>query len=215
LTSRRAVFVALALWALPATPQAGQRAQAGPEEIRARAWDALRSRLEEEKYLNHSLAVEAIMRELAATKSDDRDEWGLAGLLHDIDIGTTANDRARHGVAGANILRDLGFSAAVVHAVKAHDDGSGIARTSRLDHALHCADQVYWLILATGLRFPSDELDATVPEAIWGEMQGTPSKRAILVRVSTECAEIGFNMPRTVEAAHAALRRLSRAMAGR
>jgi len=211
----RAVFAALVLWVLPATPQVRQPAQAGPEEMRARAWDALRSRLEEEKYLNHSLAVEAIMRELAAAKSDDKDEWGLAGLLHDIDIGTTANDLTRHGVVGAQILQDLGFSAAVVHAVKAHDDGPGIARTSRLDHALHCADQVYWLILATGLRFPSGGFEATDPKAIWGAMQEMPSKRAILVRVSGECAEIGFDMPRTVVAAHTALRRLSRAMTGR
>jgi putative nucleotidyltransferase with HDIG domain len=180
--------------------------------MRARAWDALRSRLQEEKYLTHSRAVEAIMRELAVAKSDDKEEWGLAGLLHDIDIGTTANDLNRHGIVGAQILRDLGFSAAVVHAVSAHDDRSGIARTSRLDHALYCADQIYWLIMATGLRLPSDEFNASVPEAIWGEIQGMPSKRAILVQVSKECAEIGFEVPRTVEAAHAALRKLSRAM---
>jgi putative nucleotidyltransferase with HDIG domain len=183
--------------------------------MRARAWDALRSRLEGEKYLNHSRAVEAIMRELAVAKSDDKNEWGLAGLLHDIDIGTTANDLNRHGIAGAQILRDLGFSAAVVHAVKAHDDGPGIARTSRLDHALYCSDQVYWLIMATGVKFPSDEFNATVPETIWAEIQGIPSKRAILARVSKECAEIGFNVPRTVEAAHAALRKLAPTMTGR
>lgn len=43
---------------------------------RARAWDTLRSKLREEKYLNHSLAVEAIMHESAAAKADDTDEWG-------------------------------------------------------------------------------------------------------------------------------------------
>lgn len=208
-TSGRAVFAALALCVFPATPQAG------PAETRARAWDALRSRVEEQKYLNHSLAVEAILRELAVPSHDDQDEWGLAGLLHDIDIGTTANDPTRHGVAGAQILSDLGFSAAVVRAVKAHDDRSGIARTTRLDHALYCADQVYWLIMAAGPKFPSDQFNAAAPATIWAAMQGIPSKRSILAKVSKECAEIGFDMPHTVEAAHAALRRLSRPIAGR
>jgi len=72
-------------------------AQTGPGELRARAWDVLRSKSPEEKYLNHARAVEAIMRELAGAK-DDKDEWGLAGLLHDIDIGTTRVDLPRHGI---------------------------------------------------------------------------------------------------------------------
>ena len=212
-TFQRAILAAFALSVWSATPQTGQpTTRVAPGEMRARAWDALRSRLQEEKYLNHSRAVEAIMRELARAKSDDQDEWGLAGLLHDIDIGTTANDLTRHGVVGEQILSDLGFSAAVVHAVSAHDDRSGIPRTSRLDHALYCADQIYWLIIATGLRFPSEEFNASVTEAVWREIQGIPFKRAILAEVSKECAEIGFKVPRTVEAAHAAMRKLSRAM---
>ena len=191
---------------LDAAASAATRGAAPP---RARAWEALRSRLQEEKYLNHSRAVEAIMREMAVAKSDGKDEWGLAGLLHDIDIGTTASDLSQHGTLGAQILRDLGFSEAVVHAVNAHDDRAVVARTSKLDHALYCADQVYWLIMATGLSFPSNKLDTAVPEAIWEQVQGMPSKSAILGKVSNECTEIGFNMPRAFEAALAALRKLS------
>jgi putative nucleotidyltransferase with HDIG domain len=72
---------------------------------RARALEALKSKLPAaERYLRHSLAVEAISRELAAP-GDDVDHWGLAGLLHDIDIGETAADLSRHGVVGAEIVR--------------------------------------------------------------------------------------------------------------
>jgi hypothetical protein len=48
-------------------------AQDGSEELRARARDALWSRSHEEKDLNHARAVEAIMRELAGVKNDDKD----------------------------------------------------------------------------------------------------------------------------------------------
>ena len=179
------------------------------EQTRARAWEALQERLSEEKYVKHSLAVEAFMRELATAKSDDAGQWGLAGLLHDIDLGETADDPSRHGLVGAGILEDLGFSEAVVHAVAAHDNGPGIPRTSRMDHALYCADQVYWLIGSAGLDFPSSELNRADPQALWKQLQGIPSKKALIGAVSGECAEIGLSMPRVLAAAQAASRKLS------
>ena len=91
------------------------------------------------------------MREMAALSIDNVDHWGLAGLLHDIDIGETSSDLSRHGVVGAQILRSLGFHADVVHAVLAHDDRPGVARTSRLDHAVYCADQLYHLVRTDSL----------------------------------------------------------------
>jgi hypothetical protein len=72
---------------------------------RAAAWDALRSKLPEARYLRHSVAVEAIMREMAVARIDNADQWGLAGLLHDIDIGETASDLSRHGVVRAGLQR--------------------------------------------------------------------------------------------------------------
>jgi len=129
--------------------------------------------------------------------------------LHDIDIGSTAGDLARHGVVGAQIVRELGFSAAVVHAVNAHDNRAGVPRTSRLDHALYCADQVYWLITATGLKFTPEGIETALPEKIWEQIQAMSSKATILGAVRSECAEIGLNMPQAIAAAHAALRKLA------
>ena len=175
--------------------------EAAAAALRARAWGALRSRVQDEKYLNHLRAIEAIMKEMAARTGDDREEWGLAGLLHDIDIGTTAGDLSRHGIEGAQILRDLNFGGAVVHAVNAHDDRAGVARTSRLDHALYCADQVYWLIKATGLDFTPDKLKTAVLEDILKQVREMPSKKEILGKVSNECGQIGLSMPQAFEAA--------------
>ena len=207
--SRRAVFLAVALLLTLAALGVSPAAQNASGQTRARAWDALRSRLKEQKYLDHSLAVEAIMREFAVAEGDDNDEWGIAGLLHDIDIGETAGDLSRHGLVGAQILRELGFSQAVVHAVSAHDDRPGVARTSRLDHALYCADQAYWLAAAAGRRFQSSGLNTADPESLWVEVQGIPSKQAILGKVSSGCAAIGFSMPRALAAVQAASRKRS------
>ena len=175
---------------------------------RARAWDALRTRLPEERYQRHSLAVETIMREMA-TPSDNADHWGLAGLLHDIDIAETANDLSRHGTVGAEILRGLELPPAVIHAVHAHDDRAGVARTSRIDHAVYCADQVYWLVSATGHAIPSAKLNATDPAEVWEQAQTVASKKPILAQIARECAEIGLNMPRAITAAQSASKKLS------
>jgi uncharacterized protein len=182
-------------------------------DLRAKACDALRANVKEEKYLNHSRAVEAIMREWAAANNDDPDEWGVARLLHDIDIESTSTDLARHGVVRARILRYLGFSEAVVHAVNSHDDRPGVPRTSRLDHALYCADQVYWLILAAGLPYPSAEFNLATPAALREKAQSAPSKKPIMEKVGSEGALIGFNLVQMFQAAHAALRRLPPAAA--
>ena len=177
-------------------------------KMRAVAWDALRARIHDQAHLNHSLAVEAITREMAA-KSDDADQWALAGLLHDIDIGTTADDLSRHGIVGAAILRDLGMSDAVVHAVAAHDDHTGIPRTSRLDHAVYCADQIYWLIADAGLPFPSDKLRTVTADYVWQQIRAMPAKAMVVGKVSNECALIGLTMSRALDVALAGLRKAS------
>jgi putative nucleotidyltransferase with HDIG domain len=196
--------IALLSWLAPGAQGQTQ----DPQAERARAWAALRARLPEAKYQRHSAAVEAIMRELAAPATDNVEQWGLAGLLHDIDIGETSADLARHGIVGAQILREMHLPEAVVHAVNAHDDRAGVARTSRLDHAVYCADQVYWLVSATGLGIPSEKLNTAQPEAVWEQAQTVPAKKPVLGQVSKECSAIGLTMPQVIAAVQSASRKL-------
>ncbi len=185
------------------------RAQApDPNPGHAQARQLIEARLPQEKYRSHSRAVEAIMRELATPGKDNMDHWALAGLLHDIDIAETANDLARHGIVGAQILRDASFPGPVVHAVEAHDDRAGVARTSRLDHAVYCADQIYWLVSATGRPIPSGQLNAAKPEALWEQARQVTSKQPILGKLTMECAAIGRTLPQAIAAVQAASRKL-------
>jgi putative nucleotidyltransferase with HDIG domain len=180
---------------------------------RARAIEVLREKLPEERYLRHSVAVEAIMREMADPRTDNVEHWGLAGLLHDVDIGETAKDLSRHGVVGAQLLRGMGLPEAVVHAVHAHDDRPGVARSSRIDHAVYCADQVYWLASGSGYGMESEKLHATPPAVVWEAAQSVPSKKAILGQIARECGEIGLTMERAMAAAQAASKKLAGAAA--
>ena len=206
--SKRAAFIiVMAIPLFVVAGRIGQTGSSGSEKSRALAWDVLRLRVHDKDYLNHSLAVEAIMREFAVRTTGDADQWALAGLLHDIDITTTGRNLSRHGIEGAQILRDLGFDKAVVHAVSAHDDHVGIARTSRLDHALYCADQLYWLIVDTGLSFPSDKLRNATLESVLKRVQAMPGKVTVLRKTENECAQIGLTPPQAFESALGGLKK--------
>jgi len=122
---------------------------------REQALEELKARIENENLIKHSLAVEAIMKDLAFYFKEDIDKWGLAGLLHDIDCEKTAGDISKHSLVGAEILESLDIESSIIYAVKAHNDYHGIERKRKIDKALYCADPAAGLITAAALILPS------------------------------------------------------------
>ena len=187
-TTMAMVLAALAL-AMPgaARPQAADTA-------RQRALKELRARVTEPQRLEHALAVEAIMVELARRTGSDRQEWALAGLLHDIDLAETRANPSQHGIVGARLLSGLGFSAGIVQAVRAHDDVAGLPRSSQLAHALYCADRGYWAVRATGLSFPSPEATAATPASIVSALEQKGATDRIDTKLAAECGRVGLTL---------------------
>ncbi len=182
----RLLVVAVALASAPVS--------AGADETRDRALQALEKRVREPDRLQHAAAVEAIMRAYARAGGDDPDEWGLAGLLHDIDRSETDAHPTQHGIVGARLLAELGFSPAVVHAVESHDDAAGVPRALPIDHALHCADQIYWAILASGLRPEPEDSSAATPADVYEGLRRAGQPDRIGRNLRAECSAIGQSM---------------------
>ena len=63
---------------------------------RPQAYQLAKSKFSNKNLFKHVLAVEAVMRSLAEHFGEDREQWGLAGLLHDLDYEQTMNDPDRH-----------------------------------------------------------------------------------------------------------------------
>ncbi|GAI45746.1 unnamed protein product, partial [marine sediment metagenome] len=59
---------------------------------RKEALDSIKANVENENLVKHMLATEAIMQALARHFGEDEEEWGLTGLLHDIDVELTEGD---------------------------------------------------------------------------------------------------------------------------
>ena len=128
---------------------------------REQALEELKGRVKNQNIIKHSLAVEAIMKELAFHFKEDIDKWGLAGLLHDIDYDKTADDPSKHSLVGADILEGLDIESSIVYAVKAHNDFHGIERKRKIDKALYCADPMAGMITACAWCSPQKLEDVT------------------------------------------------------
>ncbi|MBI5806742.1 HDIG domain-containing protein [candidate division TA06 bacterium] len=104
----------------------------------------------------HMLAAEACMRELAAHFNEDADQWGLAGLLHDLDYDQTVNDFPNHGKVTAQMLEGRGIPNEVIYCIRAHP--GHVETKSKMDYALYAADSLTGLIVAAALMHPSKKL---------------------------------------------------------
>jgi uncharacterized protein len=134
---------------------------------RVQALELLHQHISNQNLIKHMLASEAIMRALAKKLDKNEDEWGLTGLLHDLDFGQTKNDPAKHGLITAALLTPEGFSDEQLHAIKAHNvEHTGVARESTIDFALVCAEQLTGLIVACTLVQPDKKLSAVTVGSI-------------------------------------------------
>lgn len=98
------------------------------------------------------------MRALAKRLGEDEEEWGLTGLLHDIDVELTDGDMSTHSKLGADLVRELGASENMAQAILSHNEVHGIPRETLLDKALFCADPLTGLIIAGALVRPDKKL---------------------------------------------------------
>jgi putative nucleotidyltransferase with HDIG domain len=117
------------------------------------AWSVLTEFTKSDSLRKHALAVEASMRAYASRYCEDREGWGMAGILHDFDYEMHPA-APRHPVKGAEILLSRGVPAPVVYAVLAHADYSGYPRISRLDRALYACDELSGFVTACALVRP-------------------------------------------------------------
>ncbi|BAL81358.1 HD domain-containing protein [Caldisericum exile] len=112
--------------------------------------ELVKSKLDQNLY-KHSLAVEAVMKEIAKRFNEDEEKFGIAGLVHDIDLDTTKDKPHLHSIVGSEYLKSLGFSEEIVLAVKKHNPLHKLERETLLEKTLYAADPLTGLITACAL----------------------------------------------------------------
>ena len=125
---------------------------------REEALSLLKKYLREDKLVKHSLAVEAIMKEIGRKLGKDEELWGITGLLHDLDYEYTQREPEKHAKVSAQMLTGL-LPDAAINAIRAHNYmHTDYIPTTSLDKLLIASDAASGLIVATALVMPSKKL---------------------------------------------------------
>jgi len=131
-------------------------------------YNAAKSSLEQNIFY-HSLALEACMggiydylqQENRLTPSEPpKEDWLLAGLIHDIDYTAEFKDQHPAKTAEALAKHNLTVTDSVMQIVKAHGwrHPGGIEPQSLAQWAIFCADSLTGLIIAVALVYPTKKL---------------------------------------------------------
>ncbi len=104
----------------------------------------LKALVRDPKIFRHSVIMESIMLHLAERLGEDREIWGLAGLLHDLDLPQTIENPLKHGVIASEILEAENCDSDVIEAVKSHS--GNFPRVTKLQIAIYSAEAFLELI---------------------------------------------------------------------
>ncbi|MDA8130573.1 MAG: HDIG domain-containing protein [Elusimicrobia bacterium] len=171
----------------------------------------LRRHVSNENMIKHCLASEAVMRALAARLGRDQELWGLAGLLHDVDVELTAGDISRHTHEAERILRESGLPEHLIEAVKLHNEAAhgGRKRSEQFHNALAAAETVTGLITATALVYPDRKLAGVKASSVVKRMKDKRFAASVDRSIIMECERLGLRLEEFVELALAAMRGIS------
>jgi putative nucleotidyltransferase with HDIG domain len=166
---------------------------------RQKAYEEVLKNVQERNLIYHMLAAEAVMRGLAERLGGDVEKWGLTGLLHDIDYQMTMDTPEKHGLVGAELLRELGYPEDIIHAVMGHNERLGVERTSLMDKAMYTSDPVTGLIVATALVLPSRKLSDVTVQSIMNKLPKKAFARGVDREQLKTCSELGLSMEEFLE----------------
>lgn len=155
--------------------------------------DSIHANVQDKNMRKHMLATEAIMRALAKKFAEDEQEWGLTGLLHDIDVELVEHDPDSHSKLGADIAQELGANEAMAHAILCHNEAHGIPRETKLDKALFCADPLSGLITASALVRP-DKLSGLTAKSVLKRFREKRFAAGVNREHVAKCQEIGLEL---------------------
>jgi predicted hydrolase (HD superfamily) len=131
-----------------------------------------------ESLRKHMLAVEASLRGYARLWGEPEEDWAVVALLHDFDYERYP-DAKDHPFRGVEVLKEKGYPEWVTRAILSHADYSGVARESRLEHALYACDEMSGFVTAAALVRPSKSVIDLEASSVIKRMKDKAFARAV------------------------------------
>ena len=173
---------------------------------RDEALTLLREHVKSPAMIKHCLASEAVMRAAAKRLGQDEAAWGLAGLLHDLDVELTGGDMNTHGLKTAEMLAARGVVPDIVEAIRMHNETAAGAKRSAIFHkALAACETITGLVIATTLVYPDKKLASVKPSSVVKRMKEKAFAASVDRDVIRECEAIGIPLPEFAQLAVSAM----------
>ncbi|HEY9069516.1 MAG TPA: HDIG domain-containing metalloprotein [Candidatus Ozemobacteraceae bacterium] len=177
---------------------------------RERALELLREHVKNENMVRHCLASEAVLTALARRLGEDEQTWGLAGLLHDLDVEITNADLTVHGLKAVEILTGAGVSPEIIDAIRMHNERAhGEKRSKRLHHALAAGETITGLVTATALVYPDRKVGSVKPSSVIKRMKEKAFAASVDRDTIRECECIGVPLNEFAALAIEAMQRIA------
>jgi putative nucleotidyltransferase with HDIG domain len=162
---------------------------------REEALALVKENIQNQNMIKHCLASEAVMMALAEHLGEDNEKWGLAGLLHDIDVELVNADLLKHGLEAERILREKGVDEEIIRAIKLHNEKAhGEKRCEKLHYALAAGETITGLIIATTLVYPDKKIKSVKPKSIKKRMKEKAFAASVNRDTIMECEKLGLEI---------------------
>ncbi|MCF8359935.1 MAG: HDIG domain-containing protein [Prolixibacteraceae bacterium] len=176
---------------------------------RAEAIELLHGHIQSENMRKHCYASEAVLRALARHFGKDEEQWGVAGLLHDIDSEVTRGDMKSHGIAARKMLEGK-IDDESIAAIEMHNEmATGKERTTLFEHALAAGETITGLIMATALVYPDKKLASVKVKSITKRMKQKAFAASVNRDTILECEKIGLSINEFAALALGAMQEIS------
>lgn len=166
---------------------------------REEAVKLLKENVTSDNMLKHCFASEAVLRGIAKKLNKNEDEYGIAGLLHDIDVEITNADPFTHGPYSEKLLKGK-ISDEMLDAIVMHNEmATGKERTTEFQHALAAGETITGLITATTLVYLDKKIASVKPNSVTKRMKQKAFAASVKRENILECEKIGIPLEEFVE----------------
>ncbi|MBS7637363.1 HD domain-containing protein [Candidatus Bathyarchaeota archaeon] len=172
------------------------------------ALDRVRLHVRNANLVKHMIAVSSIMRGLAERLGEEPELWGAVGMLHDIDYEEVGEDWERHGLLSAEMVSDI-LPEEALHAIKAHNQMTGVKAERRMDVALIAADALSGLVVATALMMPGKRLEEVKVSSLRRKFKDGSFARGVSRDNIMRCEELGIKLDEFFEIGLGSMRKVA------
>lgn len=167
---------------------------------REQALSLLNRYVKNPRTIAHCLSSEAVLRAMAKRLGQDEEKWGLAGLLHDLDVELTHDKPEIHGHETIRILRQERIDEEILDAIIKHNEMNHSGERSTIfHHALAAGETITGLITATALVYPDKKVASVKTKSVVKRMKEKAFAASVNRETIMECEKTGIPLPEFAE----------------